>query len=196
MSRVGADVAAAVIAGGKGARFGGEIKALIELDGVTILDRQLRVLQPLFAEILISANEPAPFAARGLTVVPDAVPGRGPLGGIAATLAHTSKPYLFVVGSDMPHIHTAAVDLVVGRRRADIDVVVPYANGLPEPLFAIYSRRCLDVICRRLDAGCNKLSGLLDDDAIAIGVVDEVDFRAVDSSLRALTNINSPADLP
>jgi molybdopterin-guanine dinucleotide biosynthesis protein A len=153
-------------------------------------------LQPLFAEILISANEPAPFEPFGLTIVPDAVQGRGPLGGIAAALAHTAKPFLFAVGADMPHIHTAAVDLVVGRRAADIDVVVPYVNGLPEPLFALYSQRCLDVVRRRLDAGCNKLSGLLDDDSIAISAVDEDELRAIDGSLRALTNINSPADLP
>lgn len=196
MSGAANDVAVAIIAGGRAERFGGVVKALIEVDGSTILDRQLRVLQPLFAEILISANEPAPFEPFGLTIVPDVVPGRGPLGGIAAALAHTSKPFLFAVGSDMPHIHTRAVDLVVGRRRADIDVVVPYANGLPEPLFALYSQRCLEVMRRRLEAGCNKLSGLLNDDSIAIRAVDEVDLRAVDSSMRALTNINSPADLP
>lgn len=196
MTKPVGDVAAAIIAGGKAARFGGVVKALIEIEGQTILDRQLRVLQPLFADILISANEPAPFTARGLRVVPDDLPGHGPLGGIASVLTQTSHPYVFAVGGDMPHIHTEAVGLLLGRRRADIDVVVPVANGFPEPLFAIYSRRCVEVIRRRLADGRNKLSGLLQDDAIAISVVDEADFRVVDSSLRALTNINSPSDLP
>ena len=66
------NVAAAIFAGGGGTRMGeGVVKALLTVGGERIIDRQLAVLRPLFAEILIAANDPAPWASLGMRVVAD-----------------------------------------------------------------------------------------------------------------------------
>jgi molybdopterin-guanine dinucleotide biosynthesis protein A len=65
-------VAAAILAGGGGTRMGeGVVKGLLSVGGQRIIDRQLAVLRPLFAEVLIAANDPEPWEGLRLRVVPD-----------------------------------------------------------------------------------------------------------------------------
>jgi molybdopterin-guanine dinucleotide biosynthesis protein A len=67
-----ANVAAAILAGGGGTRMGeGVVKALLSVGGQRIIDRQLAALRPLFAEVVIAANDPEPWAGLGVRVVPD-----------------------------------------------------------------------------------------------------------------------------
>ena len=77
-----------VLAGGLARRMGGGDKALIEIGGVSILDRVLATLSAQCARLIINANgDPARFADTGCPVVPDNVPDYpGPLAGILAGL--------------------------------------------------------------------------------------------------------------
>jgi molybdopterin-guanine dinucleotide biosynthesis protein A len=77
-----------VLAGGLARRMGGGDKALIEIGGVSILDRVLAVLSAQCVGIIISANgDPGRFADTGCPVIPDNVPDYpGPLAGILAGL--------------------------------------------------------------------------------------------------------------
>ncbi len=77
-----------VLAGGLARRMGGGDKALIEIGGVTILDRVLACLSAQCTGIIINANgDPKRFADTGLPVIADNVPGfAGPLAGILAGL--------------------------------------------------------------------------------------------------------------
>jgi molybdopterin-guanine dinucleotide biosynthesis protein A len=77
-----------VLAGGLARRMGGGDKALIEIGGVTILDRVLVRLRPACTGIILNANgDAARFARYGLPVIPDSVPDfAGPLAGILAGL--------------------------------------------------------------------------------------------------------------
>jgi len=77
-----------VLAGGLARRMGGGDKALIEIGGVSILDRVLACLSAQCTGIIINANgDPARFADTGVPVIPDNVPDYpGPLAGILAGL--------------------------------------------------------------------------------------------------------------
>jgi molybdenum cofactor guanylyltransferase len=77
-----------VLAGGLARRMGGGDKALIEIGGISILDRVLGCLSGQCTGIVINANgDPARFADTGCPVIPDNVPGHpGPLAGILAGL--------------------------------------------------------------------------------------------------------------
>jgi molybdopterin-guanine dinucleotide biosynthesis protein A len=83
-----ASVLGLVLAGGLARRMGGGDKPLTRIGGMTILERALGRLAPQCARMIINANgDPARFAATGLPVVPDSVPGfAGPLAGILAGL--------------------------------------------------------------------------------------------------------------
>jgi molybdopterin-guanine dinucleotide biosynthesis protein A len=189
------EVAAAIIAGGKGVRFGGRVKALLEVGGRTILARQLAVLRPLCGEVVVNANDPAPFAGCGARVVADELAGEGPLSGLGAALAAVRAPWLLIVASDMPYLEPRLLELLIARASDDVDVVMPTVGGYPEPLCAMYSQRCAPVIAARLAAAHYRASALVTEGELRVAWVDEDELRAVDPDLRTFVNVNAPTDL-
>jgi molybdopterin-guanine dinucleotide biosynthesis protein A len=81
-----------LLAGGLARRMGGGDKPMRTIGGRTILERVIARLKPQCSGLILNANgDPARFAAFGLEVVPDDVPGfPGPLAGILAALDWTA----------------------------------------------------------------------------------------------------------
>lgn len=177
--------------------MGGMRKPLIPVAGRSVLERQLDVLTPLFLEIVLCADEAAPFAGFGPRVLLDAEPGQGPLAAIVGALRTVTTPALFVVAGDMPYISAPPIRLVVGRLLAGgmpaCDASVPLVGGFLEPLFACYGRTCLPAIERALRAGRRKTTGFYDE--ICVDLIGEKALRRLDSTLSFLRNVNEPADL-
>lgn len=120
-----------VLAGGLARRMGGGDKAMIGIGGKSILDRVLERLRLQTAGIIINANgDPARFAATGLPVIADSVPGfAGPLAGVLAGLdwAAAHKPditYIASVPGDCPFLPR---DLVARLHAARISDDLPLA---------------------------------------------------------------------
>lgn len=183
---------AAVIAGGGGTRLGGASKALLRVEGRAILARQLAVLRPLFAEVLVVANDPAPFAGFGVRVVPDLLAGKGAPGGVHAALAAAAAPWVFCLACDMPFVAPEPIVLLASRREG-FQAVLPRRAGFPEPLFAFYSRELLGPFSAALAAGDPSLAKLLS--AVRTRFVEQADFERADPGSRSLENLNSPEDL-
>ena len=78
-----------IIAGGQSSRMGTE-KAMLKLDGVTLLERVLSRLRLQVTEVALNANgDPARFGYHGLRVIPDELTEVGtPLAGLHAALSH------------------------------------------------------------------------------------------------------------
>ncbi len=186
------DSAVAIIAGGRGTRLGGVNKALLELHGRPILAHQLEVLRWLFREILIVANDPAPFAHLGFPVVGDEVPDRGAPGGVHAALGAAKAEWVFCLGCDMPWPSERAIELLAAER-AGVDAVVPVRDGRLEPLFAFYSRRCRAPFDAQLRGGNPSFRELLA--PVRLREVPEEQFAAADPGLRSLRGINTPEEL-
>lgn len=188
-------VAAAILAGGKATRMGGRPKSFLVVEGIRIVDRQLAVLRPLFEEILLVANDPEPYRELGLPIIGDpaeAELGQGPLLGIWAALAAARAERVLVLACDMPWISAEALRLVADPELPE-DVVVPVVDGWPEPLFARYHHRCVGPIRARLAAGERKITRFFDD--VTVRRLEEPVLRAVDPTLRFLSNCNAPDDL-
>src|SRR5438270_1076193 len=85
---VTSNIPGVLLAGGLARRMGGGDKPLQTIAGRTILERAIERLAPQCDGLILNANgDPARFAALGLPVVPDDVPGfAGPLAGILAAL--------------------------------------------------------------------------------------------------------------
>jgi molybdopterin-guanine dinucleotide biosynthesis protein A len=188
-----ATVGAAILAGGRASRLGGCNKALLSLRGERFIDRQLRVLRPLFDPVLIVANDPAAFAGLGVRVIPDlSAPATGPLVGILSALEQSPADALVCVGCDMPLLDPRALALV--RDFApEADVVVPAVAGRLEPLHARYARRVCATIRAQLARGEAKVDRLYA--TVATVHVPEADLRAIDPTLSFFENVNSPEDL-
>src|SRR5690349_14435133 len=99
------EVSALILAGGRATRMGGVDKTAIEIEGVTIFERQRQVLASRVAEIIVSSRGDV----AGFRTVRDALADQGPLAGVAAGLAAARTPWLLVVAGDMPYITGALV---------------------------------------------------------------------------------------
>jgi molybdenum cofactor guanylyltransferase len=185
-----AELTALILAGGKATRLGGVAKHLLVVDGEPILARQRAALDGRCAEVIVAARVPVD----GLRTVADAPGAHGPLAGIAAGLAAARTPWVLVVAGDMPHVTGAVIDLLTARSAGD--AVAFRIAGLPEPLLCLLRVAAVaPVLARRLAAGRAKAAELLLDPALHVIWLEERDLRAVDASLRALTNVNAPSDL-
>lgn len=146
----GAPVAGFVLAGGKSSRMGRD-KTLLELDGETLVERALRKLRGVCAEVAIAGGGEG--LERFGRVVPDLTPGQGPLGGIVAALEQSNYEWNLFVGVDMPFVPEAALRALLAAAGGAEMVVLAQADGYVQPLCGIYSRRALPVLRGELAAG-------------------------------------------
>jgi molybdopterin-guanine dinucleotide biosynthesis protein A len=190
---VTAPVAAAIIAGGAATRLGGAPKSTLVVAGRSIAARLLETLRGSFPRVLVVANDPSPWAALGVEIVPDVYPGAGPLAGVhAALVAASAHAGVVCVAGDMPFVAPALLALL--RDNApEADAVVPRVGGRPEPLLARWGSACLPVVDVRLAAGRRAVHETFA--ALATTWLDEPALRAVDPDLRSFTNVNTPEDL-
>lgn len=90
-----------ILAGGRSARLGRE-KALLKWHGELLIQRAVRLMQTVCAEVVVVTSSEAVRQAVPVRTVPDVQPGRGPLGGLYAGLQAMSQEYKAVVACDMP----------------------------------------------------------------------------------------------
>lgn len=182
---------AALIAGGKSTRMG-EDKARLIIEGRPLWERQLeklRLLQP--AELLVSGPSDGPWAACGIVSVPDAQPGSGPLGGLAALLAQMHHDQLLVLAVDLPAMTTDFLARLMAQCR-DGRGVVPLLHETFEPLAAVYPRAMLGEVQAALLGSDLSLQRVL-----RAGIDSgHLDTLVVAEKERALfRNLNTPVDL-
>jgi len=176
-------LAAGILAGGRATRLDGVNKGTLVVGSAPIVDRQLAALGDVTDTIFVVGRDDPAWTSRGLRVIPDEMPGTGPLGGIYTALVHSPADRTLVIACDMPFVPVSLL-----RRLAavdDADVVIPrHARGY-EPLCAIYSRACAEDIRERLVRGIYEASRL------PAGVrVAELDM---DEDLM-FVNVNTPHD--
>jgi molybdopterin-guanine dinucleotide biosynthesis protein A len=181
----------AVLCGGASTRMGTD-KALIVVGGTTLAERACRVLAQGGANpVVCVGGDAGRLTSLGLTVVPDADPGEGPLGGVLTALAHSqsvSRAGAVVVACDMPQITVEVIDALITRASAApaADIVWASSAAGVEPLLAAYRLTCVDTLREAFDAGERALHR-----AVA-GL--RVESMALEDPAVA-QNVNWPADL-
>jgi molybdopterin-guanine dinucleotide biosynthesis protein A len=136
-----------ILSGGKSLRMGQD-KAFVEIGGLPMIERILRVLRALFEETIIVANQIDPYRQLDASIYSDAIPDRGALGGLYTGLLFSSFDTSFCVGCDMPFISGSLISYLTDRIEGHDAVVPRTADGL-QPLHAVYSKNCLGAIRQR-----------------------------------------------
>lgn len=181
----------AILAGGHSQRMGKD-KAFLEVAGQRIIDRTVRLFQEIFSHVMVITNTPADYSYLGVRTVRDLLPGRGALGGVFTAVFFAQTDHTFLAACDMPLLSPKVVQYLI-ERAARWDVVVPTIGGLPEPLHAVYSRRCLKPIEEVLLRGGRKLTDFYS--KVRILRVPDEEIRPLDPELLSFRNINTPEDL-
>lgn len=183
-----------ILAGGKNLRLGTS-KALVSIDGKTIIERIVERLAPITDELIIvvsNARHDLPPLPQ-TKIVPDVYPGKGPLGGIYTGLSACRNEFAITVACDMPFLNASLFRHML-ELAPSYDAVVPQTKeSLFEPLHAVYGRTCLAVIKRRLETADISLRSFLAE--IKIRYIDDEECRRYDPNLTSFFNMNRPADL-
>ncbi len=168
------------MAGGRSSRMGFD-KSMLQIKDRPLIKHIYDQLRGTFEKILISTNDVKKYAFLGCDCVPDRIPGRGPLMGIACALEASDNELNFVVACDIPHIDIRFVRKMLAEAKT-ADMVVPMReNGRHEPLFGIYNKSALKGINQALSSGKCKIS-----DAFA-----HCNVRYINPGAIQLTNLNT-----
>jgi molybdenum cofactor guanylyltransferase len=178
---------AAILTGGRAARFGGRDKSALLVDGRTILDRQLDALSTMTDDVLIVGD----VTRTGVRQIHDIVPGCGPLGGLHAALTSARGDALVLLACDMPFVSAHVIAHLLSLA-GEADIVVPRSERGYHPLCAVYSRACLEPVAARLADGHLKMLDLLA--AVRVREVPAEELRRFGDPDRLLANVNTPAD--
>lgn len=145
-----------LMCGGKGRRMGYLPKQNLILDGETFQTRILRSMDG-FGEIALSCNTDVPE----YTVWQDYFKGRGPIGGIHASLLNATYQTIFVVACDSPNLSSECIDYLISQVREEDDCLVPVVDDYQQSLCAIYKKRIIPTVEEQIAQSEYKMRSLL-----------------------------------
>jgi len=185
-------VTSIVLAGGGGSRLGGN-KALQIVGGESLLQRVIERVTLISDQILVigSSHQRGFPVDSGIEYREDLYPGKGPLGGIYTGLLASKSVYNLVVACDLPFLNVELLRYLI-RLSPGFDAVVPRV-GRVQPLHAVYSKNCLDVMKVQVEHNLLKITRFLD--SVNVRYVEETECRSIDRQLLSFFNVNSQADL-
>jgi len=184
------EIAAAVLAGGKGSRFGGIPKGLLGLpSGETIIGRLLRVIKESgIPDTVIVTNDPVSYGREGASLIADITPGCGPISGIESALSHyfgSANAVLFLP-CDLPYLSSHNVSrLKQEYYRAQAPVVFALTPGLVRhPLCSVVQVSVLGSVKKALTEGRYSICELWEQLSAAVVLfADSSRFTDVDTPL-------------
>lgn len=189
-------IAGVILAGGRGQRFAGADKAFLTLGGLPLIANAIERVRPQVAALAINANGDASrFAAFGLPVLPDTVPGfAGPLAGMLAGLEWGKR--LGAARVAMVAVDTPFFPLDLVRRLAAAahgpEISVAVSGGKRHQIFALVPVTLADDLAAFIRGGAS----LKVADWQARHAVVEVPFAPAESAgIDPFFNINTGPDL-
>lgn len=187
---------AAIIAGGEARRFGGRDKSRLAFGLSTILDRQVALLREIAEEVLLvtSPARSTQFGTVDLPIVVDALPDRGPLGGIYSAVSAARHERVLAVACDMPFL-TASFLHHLAAAGSTVDVAVPRTREGYQPLCATYARSCAAPLWARLEAGSLKAVDFIRDaEHLTIRALEPEEIDPFDPDGLLFFNVNTIDD--
>jgi molybdopterin-guanine dinucleotide biosynthesis protein A len=180
-----------IIAGGKSGRFGSD-KSLHVYEGKPLISYTYDAVKPVFDEIYIIAPDGEKFSFLDAKIIPDIIPGLGPIGGIYTAVESLDIERVFIFPCDMPFMNTEFIKYMT-EIPDYYDIIVPELNGRYQPLHAIYSKRCAEGIKKKIELKDYRMSGFYE--GYNIRAVNEEEISFYDDPFRMFRNINFREDL-
>ena len=137
----------------------GTDKAMLQIDGKTLMERAIEICKPFCLEILISSNNPK-HENFGFSLIPDVIKNCGPMGGIYSCLKKSETNWNFVISVDSAFVTEDFVPFLISET-GEFDAVVPIHENGKEPLIALYHKNCVPFIQERIELKDYKMHNLL-----------------------------------
>jgi molybdopterin-guanine dinucleotide biosynthesis protein A len=181
-------ITAIILAGGKSKRMGTD-KALLKLDGISLLERSVLLCKKLCDTIIISSNNEA-HQKFGFPLVPDEVKNCGPIGGIYSGLKKSETEWNFVISVDSAYVNPDFVSYLIAAI-GDVDAIVPYGTNGIEPLIALYNKQCLPAFEEKIRTGDFRMQNLVD--SVNVKKIDAQGW--IENYPDLFRNLNRPEDM-
>ena len=169
----------------------GTDKALLALDGSTLLQRTRRLLESVCGSVFVLGSREI-YGSFG-ECLEDVFPECGPLGGIHAALLHSKTRLNLITAVDTPFLTEGFLKYLITRAAASSALVVtPRVAGRVQPLCSIYSREFLPIAEAALKAGEYKIASLFPAGRTLVLTEDDAgEFAGV---AEMFENLNTPED--
>jgi len=186
---------AIILAGGQSSRMGQD-KALLDIQGVPLLQRTCQVAQGCADPVYIVTA----WSDRYQVVVPPSCqfiqetltgtnPPQGPLSGFAQALPRVQTTWTLLLACDLPLLSLEELQTGIVALESipkDAIALLPRSEQGWEPLCGFYHRRCLSLLTAFVDQGGRSFQQWLADQVVEEWLI---------SDRRMLFNCNTPNDL-
>lgn len=189
-----------ILAGGRSTRMGTD-KALLTLAGRPLIAHAVAKLRCICADVhILSAN---PALAAYAPLVPDLHPGQGPVGGIEAALAHTTRDWNLILPVDVPFLPTAILQSLVADAvsRADTTRIAMFTvAGHPQPAVCLLHREIAPSIAAAVSLSELKLQPVLEAAAHVLALQHDqsleqvLRYHNIPTDTHWFANLNTPQD--
>jgi len=184
-------ISAALLAGGESRRMGKD-KATVLFRGKPLWQIQLEQLRRLTpTEVFVSARIDPVWRPADVQFVADDSPSRGPMSGLAASLAQMRGKHLFALAIDMPFVTEEYLKFLYSQIEPGRGAI-PKIDDRFEPLAAIYPHEALTNFQSALSGTDFSMQSVAD------RLATEGKLRVTPVTLperRLFLNLNEPADL-
>lgn len=183
------------LAGGASRRMGRN-KALLPMEGMSLIERTVRALDKVSGRVILSTNDPESYQFLGLECVPDLYVGQGPMAGLHAALKSSRSTWNLVAACDMPYIHERFLQglLDLANKQDTAEAVIPVVEGRMHPLLAAYRRETAESLERRLIRGQLRMVEWVQElNAVFANEEELAEVTGLDPR-RILFNMNTPVD--
>jgi molybdopterin-guanine dinucleotide biosynthesis protein A len=170
--------------------MGGVDKALLTIQGKTILDRVVDVLRPHCSPIALVGRDIAPSP---LIALPDPVRDRpsdrqGPLAGILAALTWTPTDYVMIAPCDTPFLPDDLIPRLWQGVSADVGVITAATGQWDHPTVALWRKDLAPALAAAFNAGTRSIRAFTK-------TIPHALVHWQDGGLDPFTNVNTQQDL-
>ncbi len=191
-------VVGCVLCGGKSRRMGGADKALLDFDGISLLEHVSARLQGQVQQVIVSVNEPSDLHKRlELPLLADELSGHlGPLAGIHAALSWVEQhapdaDNVMTVAVDTPFFPPDMVETLLSYKEANSERPIICSSGERDHFaLGLWPVALAGPLKEYLLDGGRSIKGFFQSHPPIIVAFDHQ--RAVDPFF----NINTPEDIP
>ncbi len=188
-TEINSGLSAAILAGGKSGRMGTN-KALLRLNGTTLIEQIVNIVKKDIDRLWIITNSKEDFQFLDLPLVSDEIKDIGPLGGIYTALQYCKTTHCLIIACDLPFITEEVIGQLLDNGLSYDVLAIDTGNGV-EPLCTIYSKNCLAQIGKQIQEKNYRITD----------VFPEVETKIIEmrhDSLEDFTdrffNVNTPKD--
>ena len=170
-----------ILAGGKSTRMGRD-KALLDWHGRTLLEHMIALLSSAVDRVQVVGRDH----------LPDRVPGRGPLSGIATALQATDADANLLVAVDLPLLTENFLKSLRSRLEISKHLLVACKIGSDFPLCLGVRQSLLPEIQNRITRGDLSIKGFIE--ACPAEIISEAELVKNGVNLEIFKNMNTPEE--